>query len=147
MRTVSRCNPNTRENSRMLINEKYAYYIHYTNDLDFLRCLQNEWAYMMAYEYSTKSNMSPKEMEKRSAEADAWLDRTLTMQGFEETIACMGAITADGRVDKNIQVMADTPAGKRWLESNNDIKMKWLTLGRPAAAETEDKETSAELPE
>ena len=118
-----------------------AYYAH---DLDFLRCLQDETAHMMAHEYSTKSNLSPKEMEKRSAEAGARLDRTLPMQGLEETIACMGAATVDGRIDKNIQVWADTPGGKRWLEANNDIKMKWLTLERPAAAETEDKETFAE---
>ena len=128
-------------------DEKYTYYTHYEHDLDFLRSLQNDWAHMMAEEYSTKSTLSLEEMEKRSAEADAWLDQTLTMQGLEETIACMGATTVDGGIDKMIQVQADTPGGKRWLESNNDIKMKWLALERPAAAETEDKETLTETQE
>ena len=123
-------------------DEKYAYYAH---DLDFLRSLQDDWAHMMAYEYSTQNTLSLKETEKRSAEADAWLNQTLTMQGLEETIACMGATTVNGGIDKTIQVQADTPRGKRWLESNNEIKMKWLALERSAAAETEDKETFAEL--
>ena len=128
-----------------ITDEKYAYYTHYEHDMDFLRSLQNDRAHMMAEEYSTRSTLSLEEMETRSADADAWLDRTLTMQGLEETIACMGAATVDGGVDKTLQIQADTPGGKRWLESNNDIKMKWLALEGSAGAETEDKGTFAEL--
>ena len=118
---------------------------YFTHDLDFLRGLQDMEARLMAYEYSTKSNMSPREMEKRLAEADAWLDRTLTIQGFEETTACMGAAVIHDIIDEQVQVEADTPKGKRWLEANNNIKMKFL--GSETGEEIEDKETSAELPE
>ena len=130
---------------RILCNsEESPYYAH---DLDILRGLQDTEAQFMAREYVRNNNLSPKEMEKRLAEADAWLDRTLTMQGFEETIACMGAIAIQGIIadDEKLEVEADTPKGKRWLEANNNIKMKQLES--ETGEEIEDKEISAELPE